>query len=68
MVKSGLLRQISSMSQKSEIRNPKSKIEAEAYLNGTSQEPTPEDARLPARRASSSERRKSIFRVAASHS
>jgi hypothetical protein len=30
---------------KSEIRNPKSKIEAEAYLNGTSQGPTPEDAR-----------------------
>ena len=31
--------------QKSEIRNPKSEIEAEAYLNGTSQEPTPEDGR-----------------------
>jgi hypothetical protein len=27
------------------VKNPKSKIEAEAYLNGTSQEPTPEDAR-----------------------
>jgi len=31
---------------RSEIRDPKSKIEAEAYLlNGTSQGPTPEDAR-----------------------
>jgi hypothetical protein len=30
---------------KSEIRNPKSKIEAEPHLNGTSQELTPEDAR-----------------------
>jgi hypothetical protein len=30
---------------KSEIRDPKSEIEAEAYLNGTSQGPTPEDAR-----------------------
>jgi hypothetical protein len=36
----------------------------EAYLNGTSQEPTPEDARLPARRAYSSERRTTISVVA----
>jgi hypothetical protein len=41
MVKSELFRSISSLVAK----NPKSKIEAEAYLNGTSQEPTPEDAR-----------------------
>ncbi|MBW2581478.1 MAG: hypothetical protein JRD00_11180 [Deltaproteobacteria bacterium] len=40
----------------------------EAYLNGTSQGPTPEDARLPARRAYSSERRMSISVVAASDS
>jgi hypothetical protein len=32
-------------------------VGSEAYLNGTSQGPTPEDARLPARRAYSSERR-----------
>ena len=54
-------------------------IGSEAYLNGTSQEPTPEDARLPARlrpvgdyapeaRAYSSERRTAISMVAASHS
>ena len=30
-------------------KNPKSKIEAEPYLNATSQGPTPEDARLPPR-------------------
>jgi hypothetical protein len=36
----------------------------EAYLNSTSQGPTPEDARLPARRAYSSERRTVIFAVA----
>jgi hypothetical protein len=44
--------------------NPKSEIEAEAYLSGTSQGPTPEDARLPARRAYSSERRTAISAVA----
>jgi len=43
-------------------------VGSEAYLNGTSQGPTPEDARLPARRASSSERRTAISVVAASHS
>jgi hypothetical protein len=32
-------------------------VEPEAYLSGTSQGPMPEDARLPARRAYSSERR-----------
>jgi len=31
--------------KKSKIRNLKSKIVSEAYLNGTSQGPTPEDAR-----------------------
>jgi len=49
---------------------------SEAYLNGTSQgelvlsvaEGTPEDARLPACRASSSERRTAISVVAASDS
>jgi hypothetical protein len=40
----------------------------EAYLNGTSQGATPEDARLPARRAYSSERRTAISAVAASDS
>ena len=35
-------------------------VGSEAYLHGTSQEPTPEDARLPARRAYSSERRTAI--------
>ena len=40
----------------------------EAYLNGTSQGPTPEDARLPARRAYSSERRMPISVVAVSDS
>ena len=40
----------------------------EAYLNGASQEPTPEDARLPARRAYSSERRAATFVVAVSDS
>ena len=35
-------------------------IDSEAYLNGTLQGPTPEDARLPARRAYSSERRTTI--------
>ena len=40
----------------------------EAYLNGTSQSATPEDARLPARRAYSSERRTAISSVAASDS
>jgi len=54
--------------QKSEIQNPKSEIEAEAYLSGTSQGPTPEDARLPARRAYSSERRTAISAVAAGDS
>jgi hypothetical protein len=34
------------------------------YLNGTLQGPTPEDARLPARRAYSSERRTAISVVA----
>jgi len=43
-------------------------IGSEAYLNGTSQEPTPEDARLPARRAYSSERKTVISRVAAGNS
>jgi len=38
------------------------------YLNGTSQGLTPEDARLPARRAYSSERRTAISVVAASDS
>ena len=41
---------------------------SEAYLNGTLQGPTPEDARLPARRAYSSERRTVISVVAASDS
>jgi len=50
--------------QKSEIQNPKSEIEAEAYLSGTSQGPTPEDAGLPAPRAYSSERRTAISAVA----
>ena len=40
----------------------------EAYLNGTSQGATPEDARLPARRAYSSERRTPISAVAAGDS
>ncbi|MBW2580554.1 MAG: hypothetical protein JRD00_06350 [Deltaproteobacteria bacterium] len=40
----------------------------EAYLYGTSQGPTPEDARLPARRAYSSERRMAISVVAVSNS
>jgi hypothetical protein len=35
---------IISCGQKSEIRNPKSKLQAEAYLSGTSQGPIPEDA------------------------
>ncbi len=39
-------------------------VEPEAYLNGTSQGATPEDARLPARRAYSSERRTAISAVA----
>jgi hypothetical protein len=43
-------------------------IGSELYLNGTSQGPTPEDARLPARRAYSSERRTAISVVAASDS
>jgi len=43
-------------------------IGSEAYLNGTSQGSTPEDARLPARRAYSSERRMAISVVAASNS
>ena len=43
-------------------------IGSEAYLNGTSQGPTPEDARLPARRAYSSERRMAISVFAASDS
>ena len=42
--------------------------DSEAYLNGTSQGPTPEDARLPARRAYSSERKTVISVVAASDS
>jgi hypothetical protein len=50
------------------VKNPKSKLEAEGYLDGMSQESTPEDARLPARRASSSERRTAISMVAAGHS
>ena len=41
MAKSELLNSISSII----VNNPKSKIEPEAYLNGTSQGPTPEDAR-----------------------
>ena len=40
----------------------------EAYLNSTSQGPTPEDARLPTRRAYSSERRTVISAVAAGNS
>jgi len=47
MVKSELLSSVSPIvvkNPRSEIRDPKSKIEAEAYLNGTSQGPTPEDA------------------------
>ena len=43
-------------------------VGSEAYLNGTSQEPTSEDARLPARRAYSSERRTVISVVAAGYS
>ncbi|MBW2722442.1 MAG: hypothetical protein JRC67_09535 [Deltaproteobacteria bacterium] len=43
-------------------------VGSEAYLNGTSQGPTPEDAGLPARRAYSSERRTAISVVAASDS
>jgi len=48
MAKSELLSSILSIvvkNPKSEIQNPKSKIEAEAYLNSTSQGPIPEDAR-----------------------
>ena len=41
MAKSEFLSSISSIV----VQNPKSKIEAEAYLNGTSQGPTPEDTR-----------------------
>jgi hypothetical protein len=40
----------------------------EAYLNGASQGATPENARFPARRAYSSERRTAISSVAASDS
>jgi hypothetical protein len=43
-------------------------VGSEAYLNGTLQGPTPEDARLPARRAYSSERRTAISVVAAGDS
>ena len=43
-------------------------VEPEAYLNGTSQGATPEDARLPARRTYSSERRTAMSTVAASDS
>ena len=43
-------------------------IGPEAYLNGTSQGPAPEDVRLPARRAYSSERRTAISVVAAGYS
>jgi hypothetical protein len=43
-------------------------IGPEAYLNSTLQGPTPEDARLPARRAYSSERRTPISVVAVDHS
>ena len=39
MAKSALLSSISSV-----VKNPRSEIEAEAYLIGTSQEPIPEDA------------------------
>ena len=39
MAKSALLSSISSIA----VKNPRSEIEAEAYLNGTSQGPTPED-------------------------
>ena len=39
-------------------------IGPQAYLNGTSQGATPEDARLPAHRAYSSERRTAISTVA----
>ena len=41
MAKSELL----SLIPLSEVKNQKSNIEAEAYLNGTSQGPTPEDTR-----------------------
>jgi hypothetical protein len=40
----------------------------EAYMNGTSEGPTPEDGRLPARSAYSSERRMPKFVVAVSNS
>jgi hypothetical protein len=43
-------------------------VDSEPYLNGTSQVSTPEDARLPARRAYSSERRTAISVVAAGDS
>ena len=43
-------------------------VGSEAYLNGTSQVPTLEDARLPARRAYISERRTAISVVAVSDS
>ena len=43
-------------------------VGSEAYLNGTSQRATPEDARLPTRRAYSSERRTAISVVVASDS
>ena len=43
-------------------------VGSETYLNGTSQGPTPEDARLPARRAYSSERRTAISVVTAGNS
>ncbi len=39
-------------------------VGSEVYLNSTPQDPTPEDARLPARRAYSSERRRVISAVA----
>ena len=43
-------------------------VESEAYLNSTSQGPTPEDALLPAHRAYSSERRTLISTIAAGDS
>ena len=46
LAKSAMSSSVSShCGQKSEIRDRKSKIEAEAYMNGTSQGPTAEDAR-----------------------
>jgi hypothetical protein len=71
MAKSELLSSISSIvirDPRSEIRNPKSKIEAEAYLNGTSQSElvlslSKEHPRTPGRTAISVVRRRRIHEI-----